>query len=94
MKVVFTTNIDAYNEKRCVPEHFETVPRKGDFIEVKPDFISYYREQKLPIRLEIVSVTIIVFSFFHSYPETIVICELWYNKLDKELADFAGAKTL
>lgn len=85
MKVAFTTNIDAYSKKDCFPSTFETVPRKGEMVQVKSTFISYYRNQKLPVRLEVTQVT---------WLENMVVCELWYNKTDKELADLAGARTL
>ena len=103
MKVVFHTNIDAYNERiRPFPEHISEVPRKGDMIRVKPDFESYFRNLKLPTRLEVVNIewkeeesgSVISNNTRYTDYETIVYCELWYNKLDKELADFAGAKTL
>ena len=87
MKVVFKTNIDAYSEKSCFPTNFtlEMIPRKGDMVEIITSFVSYYRERKLPLRLEVTRVT---------WSETMVVCELWYNDTDKKLADIAGAKTL
>lgn len=100
MKVIFHTNIDAYNEKRCFPEHFDIAPRKGDFIQVKPDFDSYYRGLKLPNRLEVVNVTwkehCTGDAFGHDFGhyETIAYCELWYNQTDLEMAKMAGGKPL
>lgn len=87
MKIVFTTNIDAYNEKNCFPHDFPLtmIPRNGDMVEVKGDLHSYYRGLKLPIRLEVTRVT---------WTETMVICELWYNEADKKASDIAGGKTL
>ena len=87
MKVIFTTNIDAYNEKRCFPDDFtpEMIPRKGDMVQVRAGFASYYQDKKLPVRLEVTRVT---------WSETTVVCELWYNETDKKSADLAGAKTL
>ena len=55
----------------------------------------YFRHEKLPIRLEVVRVVWSEGGVGSVYEgETIAMCELWYNKLDKELADLGGAKTL
>jgi hypothetical protein len=98
MKVIFKTNIDAYNEKRCFPENLDTTPRKGDFIEVKPQFTSYYRDLKLPIRLEVVDVIWKEHEVGNAggcvLYETYAFCELWYNSLDLELANSVRAKPL
>jgi len=48
-------------------------------------FEQYFHSKKLPTRLEVVDVI---------HTEKGVICELWYNKRDKEIAEMAGAKTL
>ena len=103
MKVIFKTNIDAYNEKRCFPEHFDAVPRKGECVEVLPQFESYYRDLKLPIRLEVVSITwkerniggggSIDVGYYPQY-ETYAEVELWYNKTDYELYTISGHKLL
>ena len=95
MKVVFTTNIDAYNEKRCFPEHITEVPRKGDKVLILPKYESYYRNLKLPIRLEVVDVSwaereVVEMREF----ESIAFVELWYNQTDLEMAKMAGGKPL
>lgn len=86
MKVIFTTNIDAYNEKLyCFPLHFEIPPRKGDMVQVQETLIGYFEALKLPTRLEVTRVI---------WEQHRVICELWYNETDKKMADMAGAQTL
>jgi hypothetical protein len=84
MKIIFHTNIDTY-QTNCWPENLPFVPRKGERVHVSEVFVSYFRDKKLPLRLEVVDVT---------YTDKAVVCELWYNKTDKELAEMAGAKTL
>jgi hypothetical protein len=88
MRIHFTTNIDAYNEITSAFPTFvsDSIPRKGEFIEVNASVASHFRSKKLPLRLEVVSVTWI--SSDH------VRCELWYNKTDKELSEMSGGKTL
>lgn len=85
MKVIFHTNIDAYNGKNCFPENLEMPPRIGEFVRVNVEFIDHFQNQKLPARLEVKSVT---------WMDYAVSCELWYNETDKKLADAAGARTL
>ncbi len=84
MKVAFKTNIDAY-KMGCFPDNITQAPCKGDKVYVTEAFLLYFDQKKLPIRLEVVSV---------SWTEHGVICDLWYNDTDKKLADNAGAKTL
>jgi hypothetical protein len=84
MKIVFQTNIDNY-KTNCFPENLTSAPRMGEKVMVVKAFISYFRDKKLPTRLEVVDVT---------HTEECVICELWYNKTDKEIADRCGAKTI
>lgn len=56
--IKFTTNIDAYNSSLfSVIEDSMYLPRVGDLIEIDPEYHSTYRSKKLPIRLEVVSVT-------------------------------------
>lgn len=92
MKVIFRTNIDAYNERDCFPKHFEFAPRKGEMVEVTPSFTSYYRDRKLPFRLEVTRVTWLQSTDQPS--KQVAICELWYNETDKRASDIAGGKTL
>ena len=110
MVVVFKTNIDAYNEKRCFSEHMSAVPRKGDKILVLPQYESYYRNLKLPTRLEVVDISwserevgsassasySVISSASYSVEkfETIAFVELWYNQTDLEMAKMAGGKPL
>ena len=86
-KVRFTTNIDIYNErgKEVFPQKLTEVPRKGDLVSVTKKFHNYFRDLKLPAQLEVTRVT---------WDEEGAICDLWYNKTHKEIADLAGAKTL
>jgi len=85
MKVIFTTNIDAYNGRNCFPSNFETPPRAGELVSVIDSMIDYFQQQKLPTTLEVTRVT---------WKEYCVVCDLWYNKTQKELTELAGAKTL
>ena len=84
MKIVFTTNLDAYKSS-----HFPTlhhfVPRVGEMVEVKKQVRTLFVDKKLPRRLEVVNVT---------HQEESVLVELWYNETDKKLAIAAGAKPL
>lgn len=79
MKIVFKTNIDKY-QTNCFPENLLFVPRVGEKVMVTPVFESWFKDKKLPIRLEVVDVT---------YAEQFVICELWYNKQDLEFLKLA-----
>jgi hypothetical protein len=94
MKVVFRTNIDAYNEKRCFPDHLDAVPRKGEYVEVLPEYIGYYRDKHLPTRLEVVSITWKERNMGASIYETYAEVELWYNQLDYDRYTTAGHKLL
>lgn len=76
MSIKFHTNLDKY-KTNCWPENLTFVPHKGEFVNVVRVFEQYYRDKKLPTRLEVVSVT---------YTELGVVCELWYNKQDVEIA--------
>ena len=93
MKVLFKTNIDAYNEKRCFSENFDAVPRVGDKVQVLVQFVSYFQERKLPTRLEVVDVTWkeISNNWDGVNPEACAIVELWY---DLKISKLAGANTL
>jgi hypothetical protein len=84
MKIVFSTNLDAYKVS-WFPDDLPFVPRIGEKVAVIESVLYHLKSQKLPTRLEVVDVT---------YTEQFVAVELWYNKTDKELADIAGAKTL
>ena len=84
MKVFFKTNIDAY-KSNWFPENLQLVPHIGEFVRVKNCYINHLQSQKLPTRLEVKNV---------EYTEDYVICDLWYNSTDKQIADISGAKTL
>jgi hypothetical protein len=84
MKVILTTNIDAY-KTNCFPANLPIPPRVGELVRVVDVFVKHFQDQKLPITLEVTRVT---------WGENYVVCDLWYNKTQKELADAAGAKTL
>lgn len=88
MIVIFKTNLDQYQG-----EHFgsrfgwkEAVPRVGDLVEVRGLYYSHFQSKKMPTRLEVVRVT-----WQEVYDDIEVTVELWYNKLDLELAKNAGA---
>ena len=84
MKVVFKTNLDNY-KTNCFPKDLSQVPRVGEKVMVNEVFIKYFNDKNLPIRLEVVDVI---------WTEIGVICELWYNALDKKIAEVNGAKLL
>lgn len=84
MKIIFKTNIDAY-KREWFPDNFKFVPREGEFVRVKDTMVNHLRSIKLPTRLKVVGI---------EYAECFVSVELWYDKVDKELAELAGAKTL
>ena len=101
MKVIFKTNIDVYNEKRCFPEHLDAVPRKGEYVEVLPEFHSYYSDLKLPRRLEVVDITWkerqngsggSIDIGYSNYYETYAEVELWYRAIDLEISKISGGK--
>ena len=85
MKIVFTTNIDAYKNKSCFPSNLAFVPRVGEKVSVILDWFDIFKKKNLPTRLEVVDVT---------YTLKEVIVELWYNKQDLEIATLAGGKPL
>ena len=90
MKVVFRTNIDAYSNGDFFPENFTQVPRKGDMVQVKPDYVAHLKSLKLPICLEVVQIT-------WKEPmegEELTIVELWYNETDLKIARNNGAHPL
>jgi len=84
MKIVFTTNLDAYSGS-MFPDMHHFVPRMGELVEVKKQCYSGLDQKKLPRRLEVVRVL---------YREESVVVELWYNKTDLEIARQAGAKPM
>lgn len=89
IRVLFHTNVDAY-KKDCWPKYLQVVPRVGEFINVRHNFKSYFRDQTLPTRMEVVSVT---YDESDDKTQTAFV-ELWYNSTDKQLADMSGGKTL
>jgi len=82
MKVIFKTNIDHY-KTNCFPMNLEIPPRIGEKILVTEVFVDYYAKQKLPLTLNVVDVI---------WTDKGVLCELWYNQTDVELAKNSGAK--
>lgn len=79
MKVVFSTNIDNYKGSNF-PD-FSIPPRKGDTVQVLDSHIDYFKNRKLPTRLEVVDVV---------WKENYVICELHYKQIDIEVAKISG----
>ena len=88
IKVKFSTNLDQYSSQmfQTSDTSWGFVPRVGDFIEVTTEYIATLRDKKLPIRLEVTSVSLREYAF-----GTIVTVNLWYNKADLELAKQANA---
>lgn len=88
MNVEFRTNLDQYQGYNVfgTGHNWENVPRKGDFVNISRDYIVKYTNLKLPIRLEVVSVT-----WEETPMGSVAIVELWYNKTDLELAKQANA---
>ena len=88
IKVKFSTNLDQYSNQmfQTSDVSWGFVPRVGDFIEVTTEYVATLRNKKLPIRLEVTSVSLR--EYVH---DTIATVELWYNKTDLELAKLANA---
>ncbi len=82
MKITFTTNIDAY-KTNCFPDNIEIPPRVGEKVCVVDVFKDYFRNKKLPQRLQVVEV-------YHT--EHGVICELHYNETDLKICFESGGK--
>jgi hypothetical protein len=80
MKVVFKTNLDAY-QMNCFPDNLTFPPRIGETVLVNECFGEYFKNKKLPLRLEVVNVT---------WCDAGVVCELWYNKTDVVSARISG----
>lgn len=76
MQVKFHTNLDNY-KTNCFPENIAIPPRIGETVLVTQAFSDYYTRKKLPLRLEVVDVI---------WTEQGVLCELWYKKIDLEIA--------
>ena len=83
MKIVFTTNIDAYGRVKFPEISF--VPRAGELVHVKKDWENYCDSEKIPNRLEVVRV---------SYKEDYVEVELWFNSTDYKIYTESGHKLL
>lgn len=81
IKVIFKTNIDHYRTN-CFPENLPIPPRIGEKVLVLDSFLSYFEGKKLPLRLEVVDV---------NWTDKGVVCELWYNEHDKQIAINRGA---
>ena len=84
MKILFHTNIDAYMGN-VFPTDFTHVPRIGEKVRVKSEVMNVFQSKKLPTRLEVVDV---------EHSDVGIFCELWYNDLDRRVAEASGAKTL
>jgi len=81
MKITVHTNIDRYKKYSVFPEYLSQVPRIGDTILVTEIFKKYFIDQKLPLRLEVVDVI---------WSEHGVTCELYYKKIDIDIAKQNG----
>jgi len=84
MKVKLHTNVDRYNEYQCWPE-LSFPPRIGEIVEVRNTFVSHFRNQKLPTRMEVIQVT-------HS--EFGILCDLWFTEIDIKIMKQNGVNPL
>lgn len=80
MIVKFRTNLDRY-QTNCFPDNLTMPPRINEKVMVTEVFISYFENQKLPIRLQVVDVT---------WTDKGVICELWYTENDLKAMKLSG----
>jgi 7-keto-8-aminopelargonate synthetase-like enzyme len=82
MKVYFNTALDKY-QNAFISLDLDIIPRIGEKVEILDSLISHFKNQKLPISLEVVNVT------YHIQTNVIydqyVTIELWYNKTDLEI---------
>ena len=76
MKVIFSTNIDAY--KGAFPTNFVSpnIPRKGDMVEIDRRNASKMVTKRLPLQLEVCQVT---------WNENFVEVELHYSELQAKM---------
>lgn len=84
MKIKLHTNVDRYNEYPCWPE-LSFPPRVGEIVEVLDTFVSHFRNQKMPTRMEVTQVT-------HS--EFGIRCELWFTATDVQAMSQNGINPL
>lgn len=80
MKIIFKTNLDHY-PSHYFPSNITIPPRIGEKILVRSGLASLYINKHLPNRLEVCDVI---------WTEDFVICELWYNAQDLEIAKASG----
>lgn len=88
MKVIFTTNIDAYRSVQW-PEFTDHVPRKGEIIECEVP--NKWNGNKYPQRLEVVRVCYCQDKHINQ-GETYAHVELWFNETDFKL--YGGGEKL
>ena len=79
MIVKFKTNLDRYDNSHF--PRFEIPPRIGETVLVSGAAYNYYKNEKLPTRLEVVDVV---------WGEDSVTCELWYKQIDVDIANRNG----
>ena len=77
MIVKFRTNLDKYQNAFFDNKNLSNVPRKGEYVFINPSLRTYFRDQKLPIKLRVTNV-----SWDIGDTETKVIIELWYDETD------------
>jgi len=87
MKVIFKTNIDAY-QSNCFPTNFTKVPRIGDSVMVLEVFESYFANERFPVMLKVVD----VIWAETSSNEMVAICELHYSINNFEIASLNNVK--
>lgn len=86
MRVLFKTNIDAYQGGKFYESHTQ-VPIIGHRIEVTKMWKSHFKEKKFPIELEVVAVT-----WSDDEYGSLVICELHYSAIAIKMAQVSGIK--
>lgn len=80
MRVVFHTNLDKYSGDQF-PKNLPFVPRVGETVNVIASLKDAFVFKRLPTSLKVTSV---------NYYETHVVCELWYDSVDIEIAKYSG----
>ena len=88
IKVIFSTNLDQYSRQmfQSSDTSWEFVPRVGDLVEVRKEWITQLRDKRLPIRLKVTRVYLQQVDF-----DIVATVELWYDRVDLELAKLANA---
>lgn len=86
VKIVFHTNVDDYGIV-CWPKYTNIIPRIGETVYVDDQMKDYYRNKKLPIRMEVVDISYSekkdsLYTGYTNEYYTLVEVELWYKDVD------------